>query len=44
PEHARAAGALTDGIAVGTRAVEVAADGPVALRAYVRSLRAALDG
>lgn len=43
PEHARAAGALTDGIAVGTRAVEVAADGPAALRTYVRSLRDALD-
>jgi tryptophan synthase alpha chain len=43
PEHARAAAALADGIAVGTRAVEVAEDGPAALRDYVASLRAALD-
>jgi tryptophan synthase alpha chain len=43
PEHARAAAALTDGIVVGSRAVEVAEDGPVALREYVRSLRAAVD-
>jgi tryptophan synthase alpha chain len=43
PEHARAAAALADGIAVGTRAVEVAEDGPAALRGYVASLRAALD-
>jgi len=43
PDHARAAGAVADGIAVGTRAVEVAAEGPDALRAYVASLRAALD-
>jgi tryptophan synthase alpha chain len=42
PEHARAAAALADGIAVGTRAVEVAEDGPAALRAYVATLRAAL--
>jgi tryptophan synthase alpha chain len=43
PEHARAAGELADGIAVGTRAVEVAEEGPEALREYVASLRAALD-
>jgi len=43
PEHARAAAELTDGIVVGSRAVEVAEDGPEALRAYVASLRAALD-
>ncbi len=43
PEHARAAAAVTDGIVVGSRAVEVAQDGPVALRDYVRSLRAAID-
>jgi tryptophan synthase alpha chain len=43
PDHARAAGQLADGIVVGSRAVEVAADGPDALRAYVRSLREALD-
>jgi tryptophan synthase alpha chain len=38
PEHARAAVELADGIVVGTRAVEVAEDGPGALRQYVRSL------
>ena len=43
PEHARAAAALADGIVVGSRAVEVAEDGPEALRAYVGSLRAAID-
>jgi tryptophan synthase alpha chain len=43
PEHARAAAELADGIAVGTRAVEVAEEGPAALRTYVTSLRAALD-
>jgi tryptophan synthase alpha chain len=40
PEHAQAAFELADGIVVGTRAVEVAEEGPAALRAYVRSLRA----
>jgi tryptophan synthase alpha chain len=43
PEHARAAAALADGIVVGSRAVEVAEDGPGALAEYVRSLRDALD-
>ena len=43
PEHARAAAALADGIVVGSRAVEVAAEGEDALRAYVSSLREALD-
>jgi tryptophan synthase alpha chain len=43
PEHARAAAALADGIVVGSRAVEVAEEGPRALRDYVASLRAALD-
>lgn len=42
PEHARAAAELADGIAVGTRAVQVAEEGPAALREYVASLRAAL--
>jgi tryptophan synthase alpha chain len=42
-EHARAAAALADGIVVGSRAVEVAEDGPQALAAYVRSLRRAVD-
>jgi tryptophan synthase alpha chain len=43
PEHARTVGALADGIVVGSRALEVAEDGPAALRSYVASLRAALD-
>jgi len=43
PEHARAAAELADGIVVGSRAIEVAGDGPEALRAYVATLRAALD-
>lgn len=43
PEHAHAAAELADGIVVGSRAVQVADEGPKALRAYVRSLRAAID-
>ena len=43
PEHAAAAAALADGVVVGTRAVEVAEEGPEALLGYVASLRAALD-
>jgi tryptophan synthase alpha chain len=43
PEHARAVAELADGIVVGSRAVEVAEEGPEALREYVASLRAALD-
>ena len=43
PAHARAAAELVDGIVVGSRAVEVAEEGPGALEAYVRSLREALD-
>jgi tryptophan synthase alpha chain len=43
PEHASAAAAQADGIVVGSRAVEVAEDGPDALQAYVASLRAAID-
>jgi tryptophan synthase alpha chain len=42
PEQARAAADLADGVVVGSRAVEVAEDGPAALREYVASLRAAL--
>jgi tryptophan synthase alpha chain len=38
PEQARDAVELADGIVVGTRAVEVAEDGPAALREYVRTL------
>lgn len=43
PEHARAAVELADGIVVGSRALEVAEEGPEALRDYVRSLREAVD-
>jgi tryptophan synthase alpha chain len=43
PEHARAAADLADGIVVGSSAVEVAEEGPTALREYVRSLREAVD-
>jgi tryptophan synthase alpha chain len=43
PEHAGEAGRLADGVVVGSRAVEVAEEGPEALLAYVGSLRAALD-
>jgi tryptophan synthase alpha chain len=39
-EHVQAAFELVDGVVVGTRAVEVAEEGPAALRDYVRSLRA----
>ncbi len=43
PEHARAASELADGIVVGSRAVEVAEEGPRALRDYVTTLRTAID-
>jgi tryptophan synthase alpha chain len=43
PEQARAAAELADGVVVGSRAVEVAEEGPDALREYVKTLRAALD-
>jgi tryptophan synthase alpha chain len=43
PELARTVGELADGVVVGSRAVEVAEDGPDALRTFVASLRAALD-
>jgi tryptophan synthase alpha chain len=42
PEHARAAAEVVDGVVVGSRAVQVAEEGPEALRDYVSSLRAAL--
>ena len=42
PEHARAAAELADGVVVGSRAVEVAEDGPDALAEYVAALREAL--
>jgi len=43
PQHARAAADLADGVVVGSRALEAAEDGADALRAYVASLRSALD-
>jgi tryptophan synthase alpha chain len=42
PEHAHAAAELADGIVVGSRAVEVATEGPDALRRYVQLLREAI--
>jgi tryptophan synthase alpha chain len=42
PDHARAASELVDGVVVGSRAVEVAEDGPAALRDYVASLKEAI--
>ncbi|MFN2469168.1 MAG: tryptophan synthase subunit alpha [Gaiellaceae bacterium] len=44
PADAAAAAELVDGVVVGSRALEVAEDGPRALTAYVGTLRAALDG
>ena len=43
PEHAAAAAELVDVVIVGSRAVEVAEEGPGALAEYVARLRAALD-
>jgi tryptophan synthase alpha chain len=43
PAHAAAVARLADGAVVGSRVVQVAEDGPAALREYVRSLRTALD-
>jgi tryptophan synthase alpha chain len=43
PDLARAAGELADGVVVGSRAVQIAEDGPGALRDFVASLRSALD-
>jgi tryptophan synthase alpha chain len=43
PEQARAAADLADGVVVGSRVVQVAEEGPVALEAFVRSLRDAID-
>jgi tryptophan synthase alpha chain len=43
PEQAASAAALADGVVVGSRAVERAAEGPEALEAFVASLREALD-
>jgi tryptophan synthase alpha chain len=43
PEQAASVAALADGVVVGSRALEVAEDGPAALERYVAVLRAALD-
>jgi tryptophan synthase alpha chain len=43
PEQAAAAAELADGVVVGSRAVEVAEEGPEPLRDYVVSLRESLD-
>ena len=43
PEHARAFAEVADGVVVGSRAVQVAEEGPAALRDYVASLRGELD-
>jgi tryptophan synthase alpha subunit len=43
PDHARTVAAIADGIVVGSRALEVAENGPDALRDYAASLRSALD-
>jgi tryptophan synthase alpha chain len=43
PEHAAAVAELADGVVVGSRAVQVAEEGPAALRDYVRGLRQAID-
>jgi len=43
PDHAREVASVADGIAVGSRAVQIAEQGSDALRDYVASLRAAVD-
>jgi len=43
PAHAAAVAELADGVVVGSRAVQVAGEGPRALRDYVASLRRAID-
>jgi tryptophan synthase alpha chain len=43
PEQAAEAAAHADGVVVGSRAVQVAEEGPKALRDYVLSLRTAID-
>jgi tryptophan synthase alpha chain len=43
PADARAAAELADGVVIGSRAVDAAAEGPAELRAYVHGIRAALD-
>src|SRR5262249_22782706 len=43
PAQAAAVAELTDGVVVGSQAVQTAVEGPGALRDYVASLRAAID-
>ncbi len=43
PEHAAAVAERADGVVVGSRAVQVAEEGPAALRDYVGTLRHAID-
>jgi tryptophan synthase alpha chain len=43
PDQARTAAELVDGVAVGSRAVEAAEEGPAALGRFVSGLRGALD-
>jgi len=43
PGHAAGVARMADGVVVGSRAVQVAEEGPAALRDYVRSLREAID-
>ena len=43
PDQAAAVAELADGVVVGSRVVQVATEGPQALREYVASLRAAMD-
>jgi tryptophan synthase alpha chain len=43
PHHARSVAEVTDGVVVGSRALQVAEEGPRALELYVGSLRAAID-
>jgi tryptophan synthase alpha chain len=43
PEHAARVAGLADGVVVGSRAVQVAEEGPDALREYVGTLRRAID-
>jgi tryptophan synthase alpha chain len=43
PEAAQAIAELVDGVVVGSRAIEIAENGPGALADFVRSLRAAID-
>jgi tryptophan synthase alpha chain len=43
PEQAAAVAAVADGVVVGSRAVQIAEEGPAALATYVGELRAALD-